>query len=342
MPVYYGYTNTIFGTQSTVNGAAHNYGFNPNVGSTWRYTGPDTYFVVTENTGATAFNGDATNERVGANERIGGAWQQTTEVNGVARPIIYDYMFTVTDGTTTWRVGVIDIDLNNDGDLDDAGEDGAYLIFPDGMPPADTNLTANGIVDNSDFILHNNAGAQVVCFAAGTLLDTPWGARAVEDIMIGDLVETRDNGAAPLRWIGSTTVPAQGDLAPIVITAGTLDNDADLIVSPQHAILLTGWRAELLFGQEEVLVRAVDLLNHDGVYRKTGGSVTYYHLLFDAHELLCSSGQWSESLYPGDMTLQTVNTRARDEILGLFPDLESYGPKAAPCLRAYEATLLAA
>jgi hypothetical protein len=342
MPVYYGYTNTIFGTQSTVNGAAHNYNFNPGAGSTWRYSGPDTYFVVNENTGATAFNGDATNERVGANERIGGAWQQTTTVGGTERAIIYDYMFTVTDGTTTWRVGVIDIDYNNDGDLDDAGEDGAYLIFPDGMPPADTNLTANGIVDNSDFVLHETLNAQVVCFASGTLIDTADGPRAVEEIAVGDLVRTRDHGLAPLRWTGSTTVSARGDLAPVVITAGTLDNDVDLIVSPQHAILLTGWRAELLFGQDEVLVRAVDLLNCDGIYRKIGGCVTYYHLLFDTHELLCASGQWSESLYPGDMTLQMVNPEAQYEIRALVPDLASYGPKAATCLRAFEATLLAA
>ncbi|MFC6760189.1 hypothetical protein ACFQFQ_12950 [Sulfitobacter porphyrae] len=64
MPVHYGYTNTIYGTQSTINGSAHNYAFAPPAGSTWRYTGPDTYFVVDENTGATQFNGDPTNEVV--------------------------------------------------------------------------------------------------------------------------------------------------------------------------------------------------------------------------------------------------------------------------------------
>ena len=342
MPVFYGYTNTIFGTQSTVNGSAHNYGFNPAVGSTWRYTGPDTYFVVNENTGATLFNGDATNEQVSPNEQIGGAWQQTTTVGGTERQVIYDYMFSVTDGTTTWRVGVIDVDFNNDDDLNDAGEDGAYLIFPDGMPPADTDLTANGIVDNSTSLAHNTLGGSVVCFATGTPINTADGPRLVETLAAGDMIETHYGAPAALRWIGQTTVAAKGDLAPIVITAGTLDNDVDLIVSPQHAILLTDWRAEMLFGQDEVLVRAVDLLGHDGVYRKTGSLVTYYHILFDAHQLVCSGGQWSESLYPGDMTLQSVNPAARQEIAALFPDLSAYGPKAAPCIRAYEAALLAA
>jgi hypothetical protein len=342
MPVHYGYTNTIFGTQSTINGSTHNYAYAPANGSTWRYTGPDTYFVVDENVGAVTFNGDSTNEVVTPQDRIGGAWQQTTDIGGTPRQIIYDYTFTVTDGTTTWRVSVIDVDLNNDNDLDDAGEDGFFLIFPDGMPPADTNLTAGPISDNSTGIAHEQLGASVVCFASGTLIETDTGETPVETLEIGDLALTRDGGPQPIAWIGRTTVVAQGDLAPIVITAGTLGNERDLVVSPQHAILLEDWRAELLFGQEEVLVRAMDLLGHDGVYRRTGGIVTYYHIMFDAHQLVRSEGLWTESLYPGDMTLQTVNDAARDEIKALFPDLAAYGPKAAPCLRAFEAVLLAA
>ena len=341
MPVHYGYTNTIFGTQSTINGSAHNYAYGPPTGSTWRYTGPDTYFVVDENTGATTFNGDPNNEQISAQEQIGGTWQQTTNIGGTDRQLIYDYTFTVTDGTTTWRVSVIDVDLNNDNSIVGTGENGYYLIFPDGMPPVDTNLTATGISDNSNGLAHTTLGGSVVCFAQGTLIETDGSVSAVDTLNVGDMVMTRDAGLCPIAWIGKTTVAAQGDLAPIVITKGTLGNDRDLVVSPQHAILLDDWRAELLFGQDEVLVRAVDLLNHDGVYRKTGGVVTYYHILLDAHQLVRSEGLWSESLYPGDMTLQTVNEAAREEIITLFPDLETYGPKAAPCIRAFEAALLA-
>ncbi|MGC1505069.1 MAG: Hint domain-containing protein [Sulfitobacter sp.] len=342
MPEYFGYTNTIYGTQSTVNGATQDYAFGPPTGGTWRYTGPDTYFVVNETTGAVNFNGDIDNEFVGFQEQIGSVGEQTTTIGGSERQIIYDYTFTVTDGTTTWRVTVIDVDLNNDDDLNDAGEDGYFLIFPDGMPPADTNLTIGGIVDNEDLIAHTSLGGSVVCFAQGTSISTETGPVQVQKLEIGDMVETRDGGFQPIAWIGQTTVAATGDFAPIVITKGALGNDRDLVVSPQHAILLTDWRAELLFGQVEVLVRAVDLLGHDGVYRRTGGSVTYYHILFDAHHLVRSEAIWSESLYPGDMTLQSVNAAARDEITGLFPDLNAYGPKAAPCLRKYEACCLLA
>ncbi|MEO0402078.1 MAG: Hint domain-containing protein [Pseudomonadota bacterium] len=341
MAVFYAYTFALRGTQTTIDGAEVNYAFAPD--GTWQYTGDTTYFVVEENDGATVFNGDGdTNEFVDTNERFGGAWEQTAFVDGVERQIIWDYTFTVTDGTTTWRIGVVDVDLNNDNDLNDAGEDGYFLVFPDGLPPPNTDLTTGSIVENDDSTPHLGLGAQVVCFASGSLIDTEDGPRPVQDLEPGDLVLTSADGLQPVQWSGATTVAAMGDLAPIVITAGTLGNDRDLVVSPQHAILLTDWRAELLYGQDEVLVRAVDLLGMDGVYRKPGGLVTYCHILLDRHHVVRAHGVWSETLYPGSVAMGAVNDAARDEITELFPDLATYGPMAAPCLRGYEARLLAA
>ena len=347
MPVFYAYTFALRGIQTTVDGAANNYAFAPS--GTWSYSGNTTYFVVEENDGATVFNGDGdTNEFVDTNERFGGAWEQTAFVDGVERQIIWDYTFTVTDGTTTWRIGVIDVDLNNDNDLNDgtdAGatdEDGYFLVFPDGLPPPNTDLTIGGSVENDDSTPHTDLGAQVVCFASGSLIETPQGPRAVETLEPGELVLTAADGPQPVCWSGATTVAAQADLAPIVIAAGTLGNDRDLTVSPQHAILLSDWRAELLFGQDEVLVRAVDLVGMDGVYRKPGGVVTYCHILLDRHQVVQAHGIWSETLYPGSVAMGAVGDAARAEIEHLFPDVTRYGPMAAPCLKGFEAQVLAA
>jgi len=347
MPVFYGYSFALRGIQTTVNGAANNYAFAPS--GTWRYTGDTTYFVVNENDGATVFNGDgANNETVQAQERIGGTFPQTVTIDGTDRQIIWDYTFTVTDGTTTWEVAVIDVDLNNDNDLNDGAdatatdEDGYFLVFPDGIPPPNTDLTIGGIVENDEFVPHVDLGGAVVCFASGTLIETPTGQRSIEFLREGDLVRTATSGAQPILWIGQTTVQATVDLAPVVITAGTLGNDRDLVVSPQHAILLSDWRAELLFGQDEVLVRAKDLLCMDGVYRKVGGRVTYHHILLDAHNVVKSHGIWSETLYPGSIAMGAVGDEARREIEQLFPDLTGYGPMCAPCLKGYEAHLLVA
>lgn len=341
MPVFYAYTFALRGTQSTLNGQPVDYAYAPN--GTWSYTGDTTYFVVEENDGATVFNGDGdANEFVDTQERFGGAWEQTAMVDGVERQLIWDYTFTVTDGTTTWRIGVIDVDLNNDNDVQDAGENGYFLVFPDGMPPPNTNLTTGGIVENDDSTPHLDLGAQVVCFTSGTMIGTPTGERRIEDLEVGDEVITADHGAQPIRWVGATTVAAKDDLAPIVISAGTLGNSRDLIVSPQHAVMLSDWRAELFFGQEAVLVRAQDLLCLDGVYRKIGGVVTYCHILLDAHQLVETYGIWSETLYPGSVAMGAVPEAAQEEIRQLFPDLNAYGKMAAPCLRSYESRLLAA
>lgn len=342
MPAFYRYAFAILGSQSSqgVGGPAVDYRFAPS--GTWSYSGSRTPFVVEENDGATQFNGDPTNEAISAQEQIGGTWQQTVEIGGTDRQLIWDYTFEVSLGAQTWRVAVIDVDLNNSDVIEAGAENGYFLIFPDGMPPADTDLTVGAIVENDAATSHSGLGATIVCFAAGTMIETATGLRAVETLEPGDMVHTQEDGMQPLRWVGQTCVPALGDLAPIVISKGVLGNDSDLVVSPLHAVLVEDWRAELLYGDDKVLVRAVDLLGHDGVYRQQGGAVTYCHILFDAHHLVRASGIWSESLYPGDMTLQTVNPAARAEIESLFPDLKEYGPKTARCLRRFEAACLAA
>lgn len=342
MPIFYGYTDVLRGTQTTSNGAPINYAFGLPAGANWQYSGDDTYFAVEENDGATVFNGDGdVNEFVDPNERIGGVWEQTVNINGTARQIIWDYTFTVSNGVDTWRVAVIDVDLNNDNDVNDAGEDGYFLIFPDGLPPANVPLTAGPIIENDDNTPHGGLGAAVVCFAAGSRIATPTGLRKIEDIQAGDLVLTRDSGAQEVRWAGATTVPALGDLAPIVIRKNTFGNDTELVVSPQHAVLVAGWKAQVYFGTDEMLVRAIDLLGIDGVERREGPAVTYCHILFDAHELVMCGGLWSESLYPGDVAVGAVGDAARAEIEALFPELSGgYGPKAAPYLRAFEAKIL--
>ena len=343
MAIFYAYSDVILGTQSTIDGNVVNYAFAP-TGDDWRYTGSDTYFVVQEEDGASNFNGDPTNEQVSAQEQFGGVGEQTVDIDGCDRQLIWDYTFTVSQTvggvTTTWQVAVIDVDLNNDNDLNDTGEDGYFLVLPDGLPPADTNLSIGGIVANTDFTPHTALARYVVCFAEGTLIDTKDGPRPIETLEDGDMIETRDGGLQPLRWSGCTTVVATGDLAPIVVTAGTFGNTEDLIVSPQHSILITGWRAELFYGEDKVLVRAVDLLGHDGVYRRPGGVVNYWHILFDAHHVVKTAGIWSESLYPGEKTMNAIGPKSRDEIHKIFDNIAAYGPKAAPCIRKYEAAVM--
>ncbi len=345
MPVFYGYSNVILGSQSTANGSAIDYNFAPPAGQNWQYTGPTTSFHVRENDGATLYNGDVTNEQVGANEQVGGTWEQLAFVNGSYQQTIWDYTFEITapDGTVL-RVAVIDIDFNNDDDLNDAGEDGYFLIFPDGVPDPGVNYTIGGIVENDGSTPHTGLGATIVCFASDTLIDTPAGPVPVQHLSPGDTVLTRDDGPQELIWTGARRVDALGDFAPIVITAGTYGNSRDLIVSPQHRILITGWQAQLHFGAEEVLVKAKDLVDGKTVYRRDGGKVTYHHILCDAHQVVRANGAWAESFHLGPNSLPALDDGPRRELLKLFPDLGAeHPPKVAAAhmsLKGYEAALL--
>lgn len=184
----------------------------------------------------------------------------------------------------------------------------------------------------------------IICFARGTHIRTDRGEVKIEDLNEGDLVETLDHGLQAIRWIRSRQVAATGRLAPVVFNPGVLGNSRMLKVSPQHRMLITGVKAQLLFGEDEVLAAAKHLTDWDGVYIQQGGMVEYFHMMFDTHEIVFSEGALSESFHPGEVGMDAMAHAARDEILDLFPELadslDNYGPAARRSLRKHEAILL--
>lgn len=183
----------------------------------------------------------------------------------------------------------------------------------------------------------------VVCFAKGTLIETPDGPRFIETLKPGDWVNTLDMGAQEIRWIGAQTVPGKGAMAPVHIAAGALGNIRPLVVSQNHRMLITGPRAELLFGQPDVLVAAKHLVDDRDCRIVPCPSISYYHFLFDDHQIVFAEGCPAESLYPGTQTLDVVAPEERDEIVALFPLLtkDTVAPSLSrPALRQFEARAL--
>ncbi|MEM8789783.1 MAG: Hint domain-containing protein [Pseudomonadota bacterium] len=181
------------------------------------------------------------------------------------------------------------------------------------------------------------------CFAQGTAIRTPSGDYAVEALAAGDLVLTRDSGPQPVRWVGSRRLETPGRMGAIVFRAGAIGNARELRVSPDHRMLVTGWRAAVLTGKPEVLVAARDLINGDMIYQDRKTPVTYYHILFDRHEIVTSEGVESESYNPSATGLADISPAARAEILVLFPELAVPGAAqqaARPTLCALEAAAL--
>ncbi|MGP3695800.1 Hint domain-containing protein [Rhodobacter sp. NSM] len=202
----------------------------------------------------------------------------------------------------------------------------AGVAFLGTAPPAGTALTY--VQGQSTYVGSGQSApiasltvspAGVPCFLAGTLIATPDGERRVETIQPGDPVLTLGHGARPVRWAGASLVPAMGDLAPIRIRAGTLGNARDLWVSPNHRLLLADWRAQILFGEESVLVAAKHLVDDRRVTRVPMAQAAYHHLLLDRHEILLAEGARAESLHFGSETMRCLPPEALAEINAIFP-----------------------
>lgn len=182
---------------------------------------------------------------------------------------------------------------------------------------------------------------QAVCFAAGTEILTPNGVVKVEDLCVGDLVETLDQGEQPIRWLEHTTLTAQSladrpGQRPICIRAGALGAGRpakDLVVSPMHRMLVRSPIVQRMFGADEVLICAKQLLALDGVdYAPLSEGVVYYHVMLDQHGILIANGCESESFYPGPEALKMVGEVARQKLsaLGLCPAPDQRGRRSLP------------
>lgn len=233
-----------------------------------------------------------------------------------------------------------------------------YFRIVDKRPDSDGNgfdgrvevLDAHGNVIGS-YTFENIES--VPCFTPGTAIATPRGEIPIEDLRPGDRVITRDNGLQEIRWVGRRTLDwktlaVNRHLRPVLIRQGSLGHglpERDMLVSPNHRMLVANERTSLYFDEHEVLVSAKHLVNQKGVKTVESLGVTYLHVMFDRHEVLLANGAWSESFQPGDYSLKGIGNAQRQELFELFPELrtapgvQGYGAARKTLLR-HEAALL--
>ncbi|MFN3646214.1 MAG: Hint domain-containing protein [Gemmobacter sp.] len=252
------------------------------------------------------------------------------------------------------------------GDLIDGGEGGDDFDTLDlrGSGPLrvtyDSDNPENGIVSFLDadrnvigttrFVNIENV---VPCFTPGTLIATPRGEVPVEDLKVGDRVITRDNGIQDIRWVGRRDMTA-GDFAvaphlrPVLVRKGALGNglpERDMMVSPNHRLLVANDRTALYFDEHEVLVAAKHLLAGEAIRAIHSSGTSYIHFMCDRHEVVLSNGAWTETFQPGDQTLKGMGNAQRSELFEIFPELktpagvEGYAA-ARKTLKRHEALLL--
>lgn len=254
---------------------------------------------------------------------IGAAVQNKTDIRSVEieEPLM-DSSFVVTNGAQSYTVTVIEVGRGAP----------PLLMFIDELPPRNTDL----------WVVHHSLGTLaktrddpqdggVICFTPGTRISTPDGPCFVEDLREGDRVQTRDNGAQEIIWTGKRRMTGarlfvMPLLRPVRIRTGALGierPDQELLVSPEHRMLVRGRAAQELFNTPEVLVPARDLVNGSTIVVDVAvREVTYIHLLLPSHQILWANGIETESFHPANAALSSLADGDRMRLLAQFPDLE--------------------
>ena len=319
------------------------------VGATWRWTGapvrvdgPQGVLVLTEAEGGADIRKRAARmvrRLIGA--AVGG---DGAKRDHDLEPDLPDQSFVVTDGHQTYQITLIGVP-----------DTGALLLMLVGdLPPADQDLwVMRTAIDRSQSAFGAQVTGGMICFTPDTFIATRSGPRRILTLQQGDRVLTRDNGPQEVLWTGyrrmtGARLHAMPHLRPIRFRAGAmgLDRpDMDLLVSPQHRMLVMGAAAQALFNTPEVLVAAENLVNDQTItVDHSLREVTYIHILLGQHNVIWANGMETESFHPSNAALETIEAGQRDSLFLVFPDLaqntQSYGEYARRNLSAPEAAIL--
>lgn len=276
---------------------------------------------------------------------VGAVARNTSDVGSVmVNDPLMESCFVVTDGRYSYTVTLIETGQTTL----------PLLMFLDELPPRNVDLwIVHQSLDSRFRNLQDPDRNGVICFTPGTTIATPNGLVAVENLQEGDQVETRDNGAQDVLWIGSRRMTGarlfvMPHLRPIRFQTGALNldmPDQDLLVSPRHRMLLRGPAVRDLFNTTEVLVAASDLVNgHSITIDRRVREITYIHLMLPSHQVLWANGVETESFHPANTALTSLNEPDRVRLLAQHPELEQdpylYGDHARRNLSGSEAAIL--
>jgi len=160
-------------------------------------------------------------------------------------------------------------------------------------------------------------GQGLRCFLKGTKISTPSGDRLVQDLRIGDEVQTLA-GRKTIKWIGYNKFTKeegrawQDSVMPIRVARFAIDDHTphcDLYLSPGHCIFFN-----------EALIPVMYLINEATIAQGTPSDMSaleYYHIELDTHEVIYAEGALAESFDGSDR-----------EIFSNFMEYERlYGPE---------------
>ena len=168
--------------------------------------------------------------------------------------------------------------------------------------------------------------------ARGSLLRSPRGPVAIEDLLPGDIIDT-SHGPQPVTWIGATSyVPGLTDQTCGLQALLRLTGDAlglgrpagDLLLGPAARMVVTRPYLRRLIGRDRVLVPVADYADGDRIIEvRPGGAVQLYHLMTPRHGTFSVSGIELETYHPGRAVADLAGHNLRALFLSLFPQLSA-------------------
>lgn len=231
------------------------------------------------------------------------------------------------------------VDFNDDGNIDSTGAqpdyywlDGfhytgytieiggnAYAIFENTVSPGTGFIPFDVVFEDISVLVSSGAGSTMTksenstptnfCFAAGSLIATPDGERAVEALTTGDLITTADGRTVPVKWVGHQThsAPAANlrlptEIQPVRIRAGALGAGlphSDLTVTADHGMVFSLSSSEKVGENNGYVVNASALINGSTIdwvpMDELEDSFTVYHIETEAHDVILANGAPSET-----------------------------------------------
>jgi Hint domain len=188
-------------------------------------------------------------------------------------------------------------------------------------------------------LTRNTASAQILspvkktaCLLKGTKLSTPSGDRPVQELQIGDEVQTLA-GRKTIKWIGYNKFTKeegrawQDGVMPIRVARFAIDDHTpqrDLYLSPLHCIFFN-----------EALIPVMYLINEATIAQGTPSdmsAIEYYHIELDTHEVIYAEGALVESFIDDDSSRENFSNFVQYERLyGAEPETKM--TPFAPILR---------
>ncbi|MEM7489933.1 MAG: Hint domain-containing protein [Pseudomonadota bacterium] len=254
--------------------------------------------------------------------------------------------------------------VENEFSLDDASGRDVYIVridgrnvgfaYGDGTPPApgDTYTATQGFdgdpTENADGTSSSTTPyASIMCYGIGTMIETPTGPCPVEALEVGQDVMSLDRGPVPVIWVRRMEQVLSGldlDDRPVLVTAGALGPGRparDLVVSPQHRILIGGAQLPSIVARP-AFAPAKALTGLPGIRHLRGPArVSWVHFACARHEVILAEGCESESLLLGPMVRRSLTQADRARLSLAFGrpvsmEFDLNGPPARPCLTVAE------